>query len=90
MHDLSVASDPAIQLAPLRYKYLGIICSRDLFWNNGNYNSYVTLDSHVQDLINWWITNIDVQVKSLWFCPHNLELYSDACLTVLGPILGDI
>lgn len=48
---LTVASDPAVELAPLRYKYLEIIRNRELARTHGNYNSVIKLDDHARELI---------------------------------------
>lgn len=86
---MTVGSDPAVELSPLRYKYPEIILNKPLTQNHGNYDSYVILDSHARDLIHWWINNVDAQVKSLRSCPHQLEMYVDACLTGWGATLGN-
>ena len=72
---MAVASDPAVELAPLRYKYLEIIRNRELARHHGNYSSPVLLDNHARDLITWWVNNIDSQTKSLRSSPHQLELF---------------
>ena len=50
---LTVASDPAVELAPLRYKYLEIIRNRELALNLGDYNARITLDAHARDFFFW-------------------------------------
>jgi len=85
---LTVASDPAVELAPLRYKYLEIIRNRELARNHGNYKSKIILDDHARALINWWIHNIDHQTKSLRSSSPQLEMFSDACLTGWGATVG--
>ena len=62
---LAVASSPAVELAPLRYKFLEIIKNRELALNAGNFSYKVTLDIHALDLVNWWVNNIDHQTRSL-------------------------
>lgn len=84
-----VASDPAVELAPLRYKYLEIIRNRELSNHHGNYNSPVLLDCHARELVTWWVDNIDSQVKSLRSCPYQLEMFCDASLTGWGAVVGD-
>lgn len=86
---MAVASDPAVELAPLRYKYLEIIRNKELARHHGNYNSPVILDNHAQGLIKWWINNIDSQTKSLRSSPHQLELFCDASLTGWGAVVGN-
>ncbi|XP_045105475.1 uncharacterized protein LOC123500986 [Portunus trituberculatus] len=86
---LTVASDPAVELAPLRYKYLEIIRNRELTRTHGNYNSKITLDDHARELIYWWIHNVDSQVKSLRSSSPQLVMFSDACLTGWGAVVGD-
>ena len=86
---LAVASEAAVNLAPLRYKYLEIVRNRELTLSKGNYNSVISLDSHAQDMIRWWIDNIDSQTKSLVSCPPELEIHTDACLTGWGAKVGD-
>lgn len=51
-----------------------------------------TLDSHVIDMIHWWVENIDAQTKSLVSCPYppEMEIHSDACLTGWGSKVGDV
>lgn len=66
---LTVASEPAVTLAPLRYKYLYIVRSRELVKNKGNYSAIINLDDHAKDLISWWVHNIDLQSKSLLYSP---------------------
>ena len=46
---LAVASDSAVNLALLRYKYLEIVRNRELSQNRGNYNTVITLDDHAKD-----------------------------------------
>lgn len=86
---ITMASDPAMELGPLRYKYLEIVHSRALIQSHGSNDSYVILDSHAWDLINWWINDIDIQVKSFQSCPHQLAMYVDACLSGWAATLGD-
>lgn len=50
---LAVASDSAVPLAPLRYKYLEIVRNRELSQNKGNYAAVITLDRHAIDVIQW-------------------------------------
>ena len=61
---LAVASDPAVELAPLRYKYLEIVRNRELAKNHRIYHPTLTLDNHAKELICWWILNIDFQTRS--------------------------
>ncbi|KAK4328559.1 hypothetical protein Pmani_001035 [Petrolisthes manimaculis] len=86
---LAVASDPAVNLAPLRYKCLEIVSNKGLSQNKGNYNSVIVLDSHAKDMIKWWIDNIDSQTKSLVSRPPELEIHTDACLTGWGAKVDD-
>ncbi|KAK3881370.1 hypothetical protein Pcinc_014187 [Petrolisthes cinctipes] len=86
---LTVASEPAVTLAPLRYKYLEIVRNKELVKNKGNYSAIINLDDHAKDLISWWIHKIDLQSKSLLYSPPQLELKTDACLTGWGAICGD-
>lgn len=69
-----VATDSAVKLAPLRYKYLEVIRNRELTKNHGNYNANVILDHHAKELITWWIENIGCQGISLRFSPQQLEM----------------
>ena len=86
---LAVASEAAVNLAPLRYKYLEIVRNQALTLSNGNYDSIISLDSHARDMIRWWIDNIDSQTNSLVSCPPDLEIHTDACLTGWGAKVGD-
>ncbi|KAK4321821.1 hypothetical protein Pmani_007448 [Petrolisthes manimaculis] len=86
---LAVASDPAVNLAPLRYKYLEIVRNKGLSQNKGNYNSVIALDNHAKDMTKWWIDNIDSQTKSLVSRPPKLEIHTDACLTGWGAKVDD-
>lgn len=86
---LAVASTPAVQLAPLRYKYLEIIRNRELTRNHGDYATPICLDDHARDLVSWWVHNIDLQFNSLRSCSPYLELYTDASLTGWGAVFGD-
>ncbi|XP_045127706.1 uncharacterized protein LOC123514122 [Portunus trituberculatus] len=85
---LAVASDPAVTLAPLRYKYLEIIRNKELVKNKGNYLVKITLDDHAKELITWWVCNIDSQSKSLRSCHPRWEVKTDACLTGWGAVCG--
>lgn len=67
---MAVASDPAVELAPLRYEYLEIVRNRELGSHHGNYSSSVILDCHAQKLATWWVKNIDSQIKYLRSSPH--------------------
>lgn len=87
---LAVASDPAIELAPLRYKYLEIFRNRELARYHGNYNSKIILDDHAWELIQWWIESVDYQVKSLRSSSPQLVMFSDASLTGWGAVMGDV
>lgn len=85
---LAVASDPAVTLAPLRYKYLEIVRNKELVKRKGNYGAIITLDDHAKALVRWWVDNIDSQSKSLLWSPPLVELKTDACLTGWGAICG--
>ena len=85
---MAVASDPAVELAPLRYKYLEIVRNRELTHHRGNYSAPVVLDSHARDLVSWWVHNVDSQVKSLRSCSPELEMFCDASLTGWGAVVG--
>lgn len=85
---LTVASAPAVQLAPLGYKYLEILRNRELARSHGNYNVVVVLDDHAKTLIHWWIHNIDSQFSSLHSGSPQLELHTDASLTGWGAAFG--
>lgn len=95
LHDLAtfighaVPSEPAVNLAPLWYKYLEIVRNKELSLSKGNYNSVIVLNSHAKDLVNWWIHNIDFQTKSLVPCFPELEIHMDACLTGWGAKVSD-
>ncbi|MPC80794.1 hypothetical protein E2C01_075387 [Portunus trituberculatus] len=86
---MTVASDPAVEVVPLRYKYLEIVRNGELARSHGDYYSTITLDNHARRLINWWINNIDTQSKSLQPSSPQIEMFSDACLTGWGATLGD-
>lgn len=94
LHDLAsfigmtVASNPAVELAPLRYKYLEILRNRELARNHGDYRANILLDSHARKLVTWWINNIDSQSRSLRSSSPQIELFSDACLTGWGATTG--
>lgn len=83
---LAVAATPAVQLAPLRYKYLEILRNRALASSHGDYHAPITLDDHARSLIQWWIHNIDSLSNSL--CPSSpqFELHTDASLTGWGAV----
>lgn len=87
---LAVAFEPAVELAPVKYNFLEIIRNRELARNKGNYLSKIALDSHVKDLIIWWVQNVDLQSKSLRSSFSNVELYTDACLTGWGVSMNDV
>ena len=86
---MAVASDPAVELAPLKYKYLEIFRNRMLSLHHGNYDSHVILDGHARELVTWWVKNIDSQVKPLRSSPFQLEMFCDASLTGWGAVVGD-
>ncbi|MPC85039.1 hypothetical protein E2C01_079797 [Portunus trituberculatus] len=86
---MAIASDPAVELAPLIYKYLEILHNRELVNHHVNYNSPVLLDCHARELVAWSVNNIDSQVKSLRSCPYQLEMFCDASLTGWGAVVGD-
>lgn len=85
---LAVASEPAVNLAPLRYKYLEIVKNENLVIHKGDYSALITLDGHAKDMVSWWIHNVDSQSRSLLFCPPQLELQTDASLTGWGAVFG--
>ena len=85
---LTVASDPAVKLAPIRYKYLEIFKNRELARNHGDYKVKITLDVHARSLVNWWIHNITFQSKFLCSSSPQLELFADASLTGWGAAVG--
>ena len=87
---LAVASAPAVELAPLRYRYLEILRNQGLARSCGDYDAKITLDIHARDLVTWWVANIDFQEKSLISSSPDCELYTDACLTGWGASMGDI
>lgn len=59
---LTLAADPAVGLAPLRYKHLEILGNLELARNHGNCSSTIGhLDPHAKELIAWWFHNTDVQ-----------------------------
>lgn len=58
---LTVASAPAVELAPLHYRYLELLRDRGLAQFCGDSDQYLTLDVHAQRLAVWWVTNIDFQ-----------------------------
>ena len=86
---LAVASDSAVNLARLSYKYLEIVRNQELSQNRGNYNTVITLDDHAKDKIKWWVSNVDYQTKFLASCPTHLEIHTDACLTNWGAKVKD-
>ena len=85
---MAVASDPAVELAPLRYKYLEIVRNRELSFHHGDYSALVLLDHHARELVAWWVDNVHTQVKSLRSCPYQLEMFCDASLTGWGAVAG--
>ena len=50
---LAVAAGPAVELAPLRYRYLELLRNRGISQSCGVYHSCVSLDSHARSLITW-------------------------------------
>lgn len=71
---LAVASEPAVTLAPLRYKYLEIVRNENLVIPIGDYDAFFTLDALAKDLVSWWIHNVDSLSRPLLFCPPQLNL----------------
>lgn len=49
---LAVTSAKAVQLVPLRYKYLELYSNRELARSHGNYDLCVTLDDHAKTSID--------------------------------------
>ncbi|XP_045104423.1 uncharacterized protein LOC123499956 [Portunus trituberculatus] len=87
---LAVAAEPAVDLAPVRYKYLEIIRNRELARHQGDYAARVSLDEHAKELVLWWDNNVPLQSKSLRSSSPDLELFADACLTGWGAIVGSV
>ena len=87
---LAVAAEPAVDLAPVRYKYLEIIRNRELAGHHGDYAARVSLDEHAKELVLWWVNNVPLQSKSLRSSSPDLELFADACLTGWGAIVGSV
>ena len=69
---MAVPFDPTVVLAPLRHKYLEIICNRGLACYHGNYSSPVLLDNHARVLIIWWVNNVDYQVVTIQSPPTRI------------------
>ncbi|MPC70963.1 hypothetical protein E2C01_065229 [Portunus trituberculatus] len=87
---LTVASAPAVELGPLRYRYLELIRDQGLARSCGDFDKFITLDCHAQHLVAWWVANIDFQEKSLLSSSPYCELFTDACLTGWGASMGHI
>ena len=87
---LAVAAGPAVELAPLRYRYLELIRDHGLDRSGGDFDRVITLDIHAQHLVAWWVTNIDFQEKSLLSSSPDYELFTDACLTGWGASVGHV
>lgn len=85
---MSVSSDTAIELAPLRYKYLEIVQNRELPNHHGNYNLLVPLDCHAQELVSWWVKNrSSIQVTTI--LPLPTRSFCDASLIGWGAVTGN-
>ena len=86
----AVATDPAVPLSPLRYKYLEIVRNKALVLFQGNYEGVITLDDRSRDLISWWVHNVHTQSKPMRLPSPSLELCTDASLTGWGATLGSV
>ena len=84
-----VATQPAVPLAPLRYKYIEIAKNKLLNANNGVYDAKVSLASKERFHIAWWADNVHKQYKSLRNLQPQLELFTDASLLGWGATLGN-
>ena len=62
---LAVAAEPAVDLAPVRYKSLEIIRHTELARHHGVYSARVFLDVHAKELVLWWVNDVSLQSKSL-------------------------
>ena len=87
---LAVAAGPAVELAPLRYRYLEILRNKGLSQSCGNYLSHISLDTHARTLVTWWVTNVDSQVRSIHPSLPDCELFTDASLTGWGASMGAV
>ena len=85
---LAVASDLAVPLCPLHYKYLEIFRNRALINSKGNYDVDIALDARSREIISWWVDNVHLQSRPMFSPPPDVELLTDASLTGWGATLG--
>ena len=75
---LMVASEPAVEHAPLFYKPLEKIKEFQLRINKGNFDRYMKINSKCKDAMQWWIDNLTSSFKPVTQKGPDLILYTDA------------
>ena len=73
-----MAAEPGIEYAPLYYKSFEKFKEEQLKLHKGNFDSFMTIPSHIVPTINWWITNITSSYKTISHGPPQVIIYSDA------------
>ena len=84
-----VAAEHGVPFAPLRYKYLEVLRNCALKDSKGDFDGMVTLDERALVQVQWWIENVNVQVKEIVVPPFELEMYTDASGVGWGASVGD-
>ena len=84
-----VATEHAVPLAALRYKYLEIVRNDGLRAHKGDYNQYIMLNDRARMDIRWWISHIHCQSKSFLVPAVEFEITTDASTIGWGARLGD-
>jgi hypothetical protein len=85
----TVAAEPGVPLAPLKYKFLEIERNKHLADSRGNYDTMITLSKPAKQLIDWWTSNIHGQSKCVLLSEPEHELFTDASLSGWGAKMAD-
>ena len=72
-----MAAEPGIEYIPLYYKPSKKVKEEQLKFHKGNFDSFMTIPSHIVPTINYWITNITSSYKPISHGPPQVVLYSD-------------
>lgn len=83
-----VAADPAVPLAPLRYKLLEIERNEQLAIHRGNYDASFKLSNQLKEILMWWAENIHSQAKPIFKPDPDFEIFTDASLLGWGARMG--
>lgn len=79
-----VASFPAVPLGPFFYRNLEYQKILGLKFNNGKFDSHITLNNESKKEIRWWQNNIFEAFATLNIPDPDITIYTDASLTGWG------